>query len=135
MGSLESPVGYFFADVEGSTERWEKAPGPMQIAMARLEALTDELFAQHGGVIQDRAGDGVFAIFKLGNPLQCALEMQLAMQRSDWSSVGGLDLRIGVHAGEDVGDNQVDRVVANRGARIMSSGWGGQIVVERRCCR
>lgn len=130
MGSLESPIGYFFADVEGSTERWEKAPGPMQISMARLEALTDELFAQHGGVIQDRAGDGVFAIFKLGNPLQCALEMQLAMQRSDWSSVGGLDLRIGVHAGEDVGDNQVDRVVANRGARIMSSGWGGQIVVS-----
>ena len=130
MGSLESPVGYFFADIEGSTERWEKAQGAMQLAVARFELLTDELFARHGGVVQDRAGDGVFAIFKSGNPLQCALEMQLSMQRTDWSSVGGLDLRIGVHAGEDVGGNDVDRAVANRGSRIMSSGWGGQIVVS-----
>ncbi|MCX7357277.1 MAG: hypothetical protein NT015_03900 [Alphaproteobacteria bacterium] len=130
MGTSGPPVGYLFADIEGSTERWEKAPAQMQIAIARLDALTDELIARHGGVIQDRSGDGVFATFRSGNPLQCALEMQLTMQRQDWTAVGGLDLRIGVHACEDDGVGQVDRAVANRGGRIMSSGWGGQIVVS-----
>lgn len=125
-----SPVGYLFADIEGSVERWEKTPAQMQIAVARLDALIEELIARHGGVIQDRAGDGVFATFRSGNPLQCALEMQLSMQRQDWSTIGGLDLRIGVHAGEGDGSVVVDRAVANRGARIMSSGWGGQIVVS-----
>ena len=126
----EPPVGYLFADIEGSTERWEKTPAQMQLAVARLDALIGELIARHGGVIQDRSGDGVFATFRSGNPLQCALEMQLTMQRQDWSAVGGLDLRIGVHASEDDGAGEVDRAVANRGGRIMSSGWGGQIVVS-----
>ncbi|MEZ5972709.1 MAG: adenylate/guanylate cyclase domain-containing protein [Hyphomonadaceae bacterium] len=130
MRSSGPPVGYLFADIEGSTERWERAPAQMQRAVARLDALVEELISHHGGVIQDRSGDGVFATFRSGNPLQCALEMQLAMQRQDWSSVGGLDLRIGVHACADDGSGQVDRAVANRGGRIMSSGWGGQIVVS-----
>lgn len=130
MGTSGPPVGYLFADIEGSTERWEKAPAQMQLAVARLDALVEELIVRHGGVIQDRAGDGVFATFRSGNPLQCALEIQLTMQRQDWIAVGGLDLRIGVHAGEDDGAGQVDRAVANRGGRIMQSGWGGQIVVS-----
>ncbi len=36
MGSSEPPVGYLLADIEGSTERWERAPAPMQVAVARL---------------------------------------------------------------------------------------------------
>lgn len=130
MGTSGPPVGYLFADIEGSTERWEKTPAQMQLAVARLDALVDELIARHGGVIQDRSGDGVFATFRSGNPLQCALEIQLAMQGQDWSAVGGLDLRIGVHASEDDSAGQVDRAAANRGGRIMASGWGGQIVVS-----
>ncbi len=130
MESSEPPVGYLFADIEGSTERWEKARTQMQLAVARLGAIVEDLIVRHGGVIEDRSGDGVFATFRPGNPLQCALEMQLTMQRQDWSAVGGLDVRIGVHACDDDGSGEVDRAVANRGSRIMSSGWGGQIVLS-----
>lgn len=130
MGSLEPPVGYLFADIEGSTERWEKVPAQMEVAVARLDSLIEEIVARNGGAIQDRSGDGVFALFGTGNPLQCALEMQLEMQRIDWSAVGGLDLRIGVHAARTGALDQVDRVMANRAARITASGWGGQIVVS-----
>jgi len=131
MSSSGSPAGYLFADIEGSTERWERNPGHMQIAVARLDSLIEDAVAHHGGIIRDRAGDGLFATFGTGNPLQCALDLQLEVQRIDWSDVGGLALRIGVHAGDDDRSGQVDRVVANRAARIMSSGWGGQIVVSR----
>ncbi|ANP47488.1 adenylate/guanylate cyclase domain-containing protein [Candidatus Viadribacter manganicus] len=131
MSSSGSPVGYLFADIEGSTERWERNPAHMQIAIARLDSLIEEAVTRHDGLIRDRAGDGLFATFSSGNPLQCALDLQLEVQRTDWSEVGGLALRMGVHSGEDDGSGQVDRVVANRAARIMSSGWGGQIVVSR----
>lgn len=125
MHSRGSPVGYLFTDIEGSTERWEKTQAQMQLATARLDAIIDGLIARHGGVIHDRAGDGVFAIFRDGNPLQCALDMQLEIQRHDWSAVGGLYVRVGVHAGRTW-----NRAAVNRASRIVSSGWGGQIVVS-----
>ncbi len=131
MSSSGSPAGYLFIDIEGSTERWERNPAYMQIAVARLDSLIEEAVAGHDGIIRDRAGDGLFATFGPGNPLQCALDLQLEVQRNDWSDVGGLALRVGVHASDDDGSGEVDRVVANRAARIMSSGWGGQIVVSR----
>lgn len=125
------PVGYLFADIEGSTERWEATPTRMLAAVTRLNVLLDEIVTRHGGVIQDRAGDGVFATFRAGNPLQCALDLQVGMQSNDWSAVGGLALRIGVHAAEDNGSVATERAAANRAGRIMSSAWGGQIVVSR----
>ncbi len=130
MNSRGSPVGYLFSDIEESTERWEKYPAQMQLAVARHDALIDEIVARHGGVIQDRAGDGVFATFRSGNPLQCALDIQLEMQRSDWSAVGGLLVRVGVHTGAAIDQGKVDRPAINRASRIMSSAWGGQIVVS-----
>lgn len=124
------PIGYLFSDIEASIERWERAPERMRAAVTRLNAIIDDLVAKCGGVIHDRAGDGVFAIFASGNPLQCALEIQLAMQGEDWSAVGGLDIRLGVHVGQSVDDEAVDQPSVNRAARIMASGWGGQIVVS-----
>lgn len=123
------PAAYVFTDIEGSTRRWEKTPARMRTAVARHDELIDELIEKHSGTIQHRAGDGVFATFRFGNPLTCALDIQLALQREDWSAVGGMAVRIGIHAVPSATD-AVDDAVANRAARIMASGWGGQIVVS-----
>jgi predicted ATPase/class 3 adenylate cyclase len=125
------PVGYLFTDIEGSTQRWEKLPARMRFAIERHDRILDEVIGGHGGCIRDHAGDGVFATFDAGNPLQCALDIQLALQKEDWSAVDGLLVRIGLHAGM-IGDHEGtrDQVSVNRAARIMSSGWGGQIVVS-----
>ncbi len=34
------------------------------------------VIARHGGVVQTRAGDGVFAVFLNGNATRCAMELQ-----------------------------------------------------------
>lgn len=128
--AIKVPLGYLFLDVEDSTARWERTPARMRKAMARHRAIVDALVAAHGGVIHDFAGDGAFAIFDGGSPLKCALAIQLAMQREDWSAVGGLDLRLGVHLATPTDDGSVDQISANRAARITASGWGGQIVVS-----
>lgn len=123
------PVGYLFTDIDASTAKWERAPIAMRGALARHNALIDASIAQHGGRVHDRAGDGVFAIFEAGDPLACAVEIQLGLQAIDWQDVGGLSVRIGVHCDFAASVGAVDQVIANRAARVMSAGWGGQIVI------
>ncbi|MGD9981977.1 MAG: tetratricopeptide repeat protein [Hyphomonadaceae bacterium] len=121
--------GYLFTDIDGSTERWERAPSQMADAVALHNRIIDELVVRHGGVIKDRAGDGVLATFAGGNPLECALEIQLALQRQDWSSVGALAVRVGVHADDEA--SALSRQIAiNRAWRITESSWGGQITLS-----
>jgi predicted ATPase/class 3 adenylate cyclase len=125
----DGPLGYLFTDIDGSTEKWERCAEAMLLAQARHDSLLDEIIARNGGVILDRAGDGVFAIFRTGSPVRCALDLQCALQAEDWESVGGLHVRIGVHCGA-AGVGEVDKRSANRAARIVASAWGGQIVIS-----
>lgn len=130
-------IGYLFTDIEGSTARWERSPDRMQVAIARHDALVEDLIARHGGVVQSRAGDGVFAVFVNGNALGCAGELQQKLQAEDWSLVDGLWVRIGVHASFNEHAMQsadsgsvIDQVAVNRASRIMACGWGGQTLVS-----
>lgn len=126
-----APTAYLFTDIDASTERWERAPAAMAEAVARHDAIVRALIARHGGRVRDRAGDGFFAVFETGAPLACALEVQLALQREDWSAVGGLEVRIGVHCARRASESGAEQVDVNRAARIAASGWGGQIVVSQ----
>lgn len=126
----ERLVGYLFTDIDGSTEKWERTPNEMKDALARHDALIDAIVARNGGTIRDHAGDGVFATFPTGNPLQCAIEIQLSLQAENWKNVGGLAIRIGVHCGVIPANGDLDRAQVNRAARIMTSAWGGQIVLS-----
>ena len=123
------PIGYLFTDIDGSTEKWERSAEEMARAQARHDQIVGAIVAKNGGYVQDHAGDGVFAIFRAGNPVQCALELQRALQAQDWQSVGGLEVRVGVHCGAP-GNEELDQVSVNRAARITASGWGGQIVIS-----
>ncbi|MFT3728991.1 MAG: adenylate/guanylate cyclase domain-containing protein [Terricaulis sp.] len=125
------PVGYLFTDIEGSVERWEASPKRMADAVARHDTIVDACVAESGGVIKDRAGDGVFAIFpEAGNPIACAVAIQIAIANEDWSAVNDLRLRIGVHATNAAGPSLIDRTAVNRASRIMETGAGGQTVVS-----
>lgn len=121
---------YLFTDIDGSTERWERAPLQMRAALARHDRLIDAIVAKCGGVVRDHAGDGVFAAFEGEGALGCALEIQFALQREDWSAVGGLPVRVGIHASPARSDALDEQVAINRAARVVASAWGGQIVVS-----
>ncbi|UPT61466.1 MAG: AAA family ATPase [Hyphomonadaceae bacterium JAD_PAG50586_4] len=130
--------GYLFSDIDGSTQKWERSGAAMQAAMQRHDRIFVETIRAHGGFIHDQAGDGVFAIFEAGNPIACALALQLALEREPWPGLGDLRVRLGVHVGPDaassdpssISPNIAERIAINRTARIASSAWGGQIVVS-----
>lgn len=125
----EVPLGYLFTDIDGSVEKWEQNAEAMELAFTRHNRLLEEIIARHGGELQQNTGDGVFAIFRAGNPLQCALDLQCTLQAEDWDSVGGLLVRIGVHVGAP-GVREIDKRSIHRATRIMASAWGGQIVIS-----
>ncbi|MEA2559451.1 MAG: hypothetical protein QOH06_955 [Acidobacteriota bacterium] len=119
-----------FTDIEGSTRLWEKHPAEMKLAILRHDCIVDGLIDRHGGKVVDHAGDGVFAAFESGAPLACALEIQQRLQEEDWGVLGELRVRIAVHAGQrPVSTEDFRGTLANRTARIMATGWGGQILI------
>ena len=130
--------GYLFSDIDGSTQKWECSGAAMQAAMMRHDQIFAELIAAHGGFIHDQAGDGVFAIFTGGDPLACALALQLALEREPWTGIDELRVRLGVHVGpnptslwsSEASAGVAERIAANRTARIAASAWGGQIIVS-----
>ncbi len=130
---------FLLTDIEGSTAKWERYPALMAQALARHDAILKAEIEQSRGRVIKHTGDGVFAVFEDGDPLQCAIGIQRVLAGDDWSGIGGLRIRIGLNAGDAQrrGEDYFGPVI-NRTARIMSAAWGGQILLTAealRACR
>ncbi len=121
---------FLFTDIENSTRLWEKHRAAMGQVLARHDAILQEEIARHGGRVIKHTGDGFFAIFEQGTPLHCALAVQARLAGQDWGAIGELRVRMAVHAGqaERRGDDYFGPVI-NRTARLLASGWGGQVLL------
>ena len=122
---------FLFTDIEGSTRLWEQYPQVMSGALSRHNLILTSIAENAKGEIVKSTGDGFLILFEAGNPLEAAVQMQLAMQAEDWpDQIGQLRIRIGVHTGgferrgEDIYGSEV-----NRAARVMDAAWGGQILI------
>lgn len=128
---------FAFTDIEGSTGLWEKHQEAMGPVIARHYAILEKSVAAHGGKIIKKTGNGIFAIFPDEDgqtpsaALACALDLQRRFQDEDWPLIGELRVRMGFHCGqaEELGGDYYGPT-ANRTARFMSLGWGGQILVS-----
>src|SRR5262249_22296315 len=127
---------FCFTDIEGSTRKWEEHRDVMGRIIERHNAILREKVTAHGGEIIKFTGDGMFAVFHergghSGAPLLCAIEIQKALQTEVWPGIGELRIRMALHVGEalQINDDYFGPV-ANRTARLMALGWGGQILVS-----
>ncbi|HTA16662.1 MAG TPA: adenylate/guanylate cyclase domain-containing protein, partial [bacterium] len=126
-----------FTDIEGSTGLWEKHKEAMGPIIAMHYAIMEQSIASHGGRIVKKTGDGIFAFFpdEGGDSTKAALESALDMQRcfqgQVWPVIGELRVRMAFHSGHaEEMDGDFYGPTANRTARFMSLGWGGQILVS-----
>jgi predicted ATPase/class 3 adenylate cyclase len=121
---------FLFTDIEGSTQLWEKHAERMGAILSRHDDIVHGQVKAHDGRIVKHTGDGVFAVFEAGQPLECALEVQRQIRLENWGPVGELRIRMALHAGEAErrGEDYFGPAV-NRTARIMAAGWGGQILL------
>ncbi len=124
---------FLFSDIENSTRLWEKYPEGMKIALKLHDGILEKRLSVSGGRIIKHTGDGVFAVFEEPSEGQaCALAVQKDMAACDWGEVGEVRIRMALHYGDAVlrGDDYFGPAV-NRAARLMSAGWGGQILLSR----
>jgi predicted ATPase/class 3 adenylate cyclase len=125
-------VTFLFSDVEGSTVRWEGAPDAMAAALARHDALMRAAFEAHGAYVFKTVGDAFCAAFAASpHAMAAALEAQRALAAEDFSAVGGMRVRMALHAGRsDERDGDYFGPTVNRVARLLAIGHGGQVLVS-----
>jgi class 3 adenylate cyclase len=94
MSPPSGTVTFLFADIEGSTPRWEHDPDAMSEALAEHDALLRSTIDAHGGTVFSTGGDGFAAAFSDAvAALRAALDVQGRV---------GLPVRMGLHTGTAV---------------------------------
>src|SRR5579872_1650427 len=125
-------VVFLFTDIEGSTQRWERYGDAMKLAVLRHEQIVRPILEAAGGYIFKTVGDAFCVAFSdAGRALRAACEAQRALSREDFSTVGDLRVRMGIHAGiTHERDADYFGPPVNRVARLMSIGHGGQVLLS-----
>ncbi len=125
-------VAFLFTDIQGSTQRWESHREAMDAAVQRHDALLRDAIGRHNGYVFKTIGDAFCVAFaRVSDAVTAAFEAQRALSAEDFSSVGGLTIRIGLHAGEASERNgDYFGPAVNRAARLVSIGHGGQILLS-----
>ena len=128
---------FLFTDIEGSTRLWDQHPQAMAEAIRRHDKLLRETIIRYGGLVVENTGDGVYAVFEKGQPLEAVLTIQQLIAKEDWGGIQDIRLRIGLNActpdreGVDYfhDGNRYFGLAVSHTSRIMSAGWGGQILL------
>ena len=131
-GAAQADVlAFLFTDIEGSSLRWLNHRVAMQPAVGLHDALLTAAIAAHGGHVFKTTGDGFYAAFALpADALNAAVAAQQALAARNWSDVGGLAVRMAVHAGTaHRRDDDYFGPALNRVARLLPLGHGGQILL------
>ena len=125
------PLTILFADVSGSTKLFETR-GDLEarrLVAAILGALS-EVTARHGGRVIKTIGDEIMCTFP--GPMQgllCAVDMQKRIARDVNFAIDKLAIRIGLHHGETlVEENDVYGDAVNTAARMASLAKREQII-------
>jgi predicted ATPase/class 3 adenylate cyclase len=122
---------FLFTDMENSTRLWEKHQNEMGRALAQHDAIIRSAVQTFGGEVVKSTGDGFFAVFEGGSPIECAFEMQRALAQSEWGPIGAVRVRVGLYAGEaEKRDGDYFGTAVNRAARLVSVAWGGQTLLS-----
>ncbi len=124
-------VTFLFSDIEGSTRLLGELGAELYAeALAGHRRLMREAFTAHGGVEVDTEGDAFFVAFPdAAGALAAAGDAQAAL------AGGPVRVRMGVHTGTPLvtAEGYVG-IDVHRGARVMSAGHGGQVLISEATC-
>ncbi|MBN1312881.1 MAG: adenylate/guanylate cyclase domain-containing protein [Anaerolineae bacterium] len=121
---------FLFTDIESFTLLWENHKDQMPTVLARHNHILEEGISGSGGEIVKNLGDGIFAVFEGGQPIQSAVEIQKRLARENWGNVGRLLVRMALHAGNAQCQNgDYYGPAVNRASRLVHIAWGGQILI------
>jgi predicted ATPase/class 3 adenylate cyclase len=127
-------VSFLFTDIEGSTPLWESQPEQMRAALQVHHRILHEAISAQAGAVFNIVGDGFLAAFPTAvQALSAAIAAQQHLAAADWGASAPLRVRMGVHTGEAYPDENGQYPAShtlNRASRVMSAGYGGQILLS-----
>jgi class 3 adenylate cyclase len=119
---------FLFTDLEGSTKMWERNTPAMQVALARHDEILKRAIEQRGGYIFKTVGDAFCCAFPTALD---ALEAQRRLLSLEWEDKEALRVRMALHTGAaEERDGDYFGPPANRVARLLSAGHGGQVLLS-----
>jgi class 3 adenylate cyclase len=123
---------FVFTDIEGSTKLWDEKPEAMSKALARHDKLVRDTLSTQGQVFKT-IGDAFCVAFKSpSEAVSAAADVQRAIGNEDWSDIGEIKVRVGLHTGEaENRDNDYFGQSLNRVSRLLSIGHGGQVLMSQ----
>ncbi len=104
----------------------------MREALERHDAVLRSAIEKRGGRVFKTVGDAFCAVFPLAtDAVSAAVDAQRALGAENFDGVGGLLVRMAVHTGEaHPRDGDYFGPTVNRVARLMSIGYGAQVLVS-----
>lgn len=126
-------ISFLFTDIVGSSRLWEKYPQQMGAALARHDELIRAAAESQGGNVFKTVGDAFCVAFHTPQAaVLAAVAAQRAIGSEDWSAVGSLIVRMGIHTGvAEFRDGDYFGGTLNRTARIEAAAHGGQILLSQ----
>src|SRR5438552_587904 len=126
-------VTFVFTDVESSTRLLERLGDRYGEALEAHRRMLREAIGAHGGHVVDMSGDASFAVFTSApEAVEAAVGAQRALVNYAWPEGMPLRVRMGLHTGQPtVRDDGYVGMDVHRGARIMSAGHGGQVLLSQ----
>ncbi len=127
-------VTFLYTDIEGSTTRWERAPSFMRPALERHDAILHAAIAAAGGVVFRTMGDAFCGAFPTApQAAAAAVAAQCALAAERWpAEIGAIRVRMALHTGTgELGGGDYIGPPLNRVARILSAGYGGQVLCSQ----
>jgi predicted ATPase/class 3 adenylate cyclase len=130
--ALAGTPTFLFSDIENSTQRWERHQSEMREALERHDAVLRSAIEQRGGRVFKTVGDAFCAVFPVATgAVLAAADAQRALAVENFDGVDGLLVRMAVHTGEaHPRDGDYFGPTVNRVARLMSIGFGAQVLVS-----
>ena len=125
-------IAFLFTDLEDSSALWEARPDQMRVALVQHDEIMTKAVSGSGGRVFKDTGAGILAAFgTVFDAATAASQAQRALDETDWGPIGSLLARMSVDVGEvDVRGGDYFGPPMNRGARLMSSAHGGQVVLS-----
>lgn len=126
-------VTFLFTDIQGSTQLWEQYPDAMKAALNRHDTLLRQAIETNNGYAFKTVGDAFCAAFLTApEALNAALTAQRAINSfgEAWGETP-IRVRMALHSGTaDEREGDYFGPAVNRVARLLSAGYGGQILIS-----
>src|SRR5688572_28511782 len=125
-------LAFLFTDIEGSTNLLRELGDRYRTLLLDHRSLLKRAFARNGGRLLGSEGDSLFAVFP--NPkdaLVAAAEGQLLLGEAKWPDGIALKVRMGVHIGDViVEEDEYVGLAIHQASRISNAAHGNQILLS-----